>query len=128
MPHLLHRGAIAAHVPKSQSLLPPPGSFPRQVLSTEERRSVLSRPCPPGVEPGSHLYRRTTQRHTIAELDTQPIEERMEAIKAAFVPHCVKYGPESVDWKNSCYMEVQTLQRTHSVCALCVVLPCTLAA
>jgi len=31
----------------------------------------------------------------------------MEAIKAAFVPHRVKYGPESVDWKNSCYMEVR---------------------
>jgi len=77
-----------------------------EVLTIVERRDILSRPAPPGVEVGKHTYSLQNLRHACLKTPTSPIEERMAGIKEAFVPHNVKYGPESVDWKNSCYMEV----------------------
>jgi len=75
-------------------------------LTPIERRVVLSSAAPEGVDIGKWEYRLEQTRHVTVQIETDEIDTRMPAIKEAFVPHQVKYGPQSVDWKNSCYMEI----------------------
>lgn len=76
------------------------------VLTVEERRVVLSSSVPPGVAISKHEYRIEQTRHVISSVLLSLIKKILPAIKCAYVPHTVKYGPESVDWKSSCYMEI----------------------